>query len=63
MLHAGCRYSKTPPLCGIGEHNLVEQEDVDLTLISTESTIRGELLPYARNLLTLADAANQVARP
>jgi uncharacterized LabA/DUF88 family protein len=42
--------------------HLVEQEDVDLTLIGTEGTISGELLPYARRVVKLPDIAEEVAR-
>jgi uncharacterized LabA/DUF88 family protein len=43
--------------------HLVEQEDVDVTLIGTENTISGELLPYARNVVKLADVAERIIRP
>jgi uncharacterized LabA/DUF88 family protein len=42
--------------------HLVENEDVDLVLIGTPSTISGELLPYARSVINLSDIAEHVAR-
>lgn len=42
--------------------HLVEQEDVDLTLIGSEGTISGELLPYARRVVKVAEIAETVAR-
>jgi hypothetical protein len=42
--------------------HLVENEDVELILIGTTSTISGELLPYARAVVNLHDIAEQVTR-
>ncbi len=42
--------------------HLVENEDVELVLIGTTSTISGELLPYARSVVNLHDIAERVAR-
>lgn len=42
--------------------HLVENEDVELVLIGTTSTISGELLPYARSVVNLHDIAEHVAR-
>jgi uncharacterized LabA/DUF88 family protein len=42
--------------------HLVENEGVDLFLIGSEGTISGELLPYARAVLKVADVAEQICR-
>jgi len=42
--------------------HLVEHEDVELVLIGSSSTISGELLPYARSVVNVADLAGQLAR-
>jgi len=42
--------------------HLVENEGVDLFLIGGDGTISGELLPYARAVLKVADAAEQLCR-
>jgi uncharacterized LabA/DUF88 family protein len=42
--------------------HLVEHEDVDLVLIGTGNTISGELLPYARAIVSLQDIGDQVSR-
>ena len=42
--------------------HLVENEDVELILIGTTSTISGELLPYARSVVNLHDIAEHVTR-
>lgn len=42
--------------------HLVENEDVELVLIGSASTISSELLPYARSVIHVADIAQQIAR-
>ncbi|HVZ31283.1 MAG TPA: NYN domain-containing protein [Polyangiaceae bacterium] len=42
--------------------HLVENEDVELVLIGTGNTISGELLPYARSIVSIGDIAELVAR-
>ena len=42
--------------------HLVEHEGVDLFLIGSETTISGELLPYARAVVKVADIAEQICR-
>jgi len=42
--------------------HLVENEAVDLTLIGNDSTISGELLPYARSVVYVNEIAEQLAR-
>lgn len=42
--------------------HLVEHEDVELVLLGTGNTISGELLPYARAIVSLQDIAEQVSR-
>jgi uncharacterized LabA/DUF88 family protein len=42
--------------------HLVEHEDVEVVLIGSGNTISGELLPYARSVVNVADLAEQLAR-
>jgi uncharacterized LabA/DUF88 family protein len=42
--------------------HLVEHEDVEVVLIGSSTTISGELLPYARSVVNVADLAEQLAR-
>lgn len=42
--------------------HLVEHENVELILIGSDSTMSGELLPYARAIVNIAQIAAQVAR-
>lgn len=42
--------------------HLVENEDVRLSLIGSDQTISGELLPYARAVVKIRDIADQLAR-
>jgi uncharacterized LabA/DUF88 family protein len=42
--------------------HLVEHEDVDVVLIGSLDSISGELLPYARTVVQLADVADKLAR-
>ena len=42
--------------------HLVEHEDVEIVLIGTDATISGELLPYARAVVQIAEHADELAR-
>jgi uncharacterized LabA/DUF88 family protein len=42
--------------------HLVEHEDVELVLIGSSETISGELLPYARAIVSVGEVAERLAR-
>jgi uncharacterized LabA/DUF88 family protein len=42
--------------------HLVENENVEVVLVGSESTMSGELLPYSRSVVNIAQLAGQLAR-
>lgn len=65
--HGVCKWTKLFLAAGDADfhevvQHLVEHENVELVLIGSESTMSGELLPYSRAIVNVAQVAAQLAR-